>query len=223
MLQLTIDEVNAIGNVNPYSISDTPPDDNGCKEAKAALEALSMVYMDRTLMPLPTESLCKRCPFPFCVHAEARSAQDMVKARLLLIMNQLNVKLEQRLKWVANELGVSIRSAQRYTHKRNGCIWCSLASMSTAPVYYTTNVYTMVQYGCAPTIVLNAHRRANSVELNSMQTQVEYVFPACGLEYCGSECTHEFWVVRGVDEQEANNVYKRMRLLRQFAPIAIDN
>lgn len=140
---------------------------------------------------------CDKCPFPFCVVAEASIIKYELKEHLARIMRRLGNSMEE----TAKAMKVSIRSTYRYTsaHEHVSCVQCNL--LHSQDVMCRSNIYTVVCKDGQYITILNKHGHATERELWVVECFIEYVFPSSIAEK--STNGHDCWALSRVELEEA--------------------
>lgn len=156
----------------------------GCKPAASILNVKSK------------DVNCNKCPFPFCVIAEAQIIKIELREHLMRIMNRLHSTAEE----TAKVLDVSMRSVYRYKNTRDtGCTWCNLTH--SQDVLCKSNVYSVVRMGMPYFIILNKHKCVTEPEFKQVEYFAEYVFPSGIIRKLNGG--HDYWVVNRVEPEES--------------------
>lgn len=153
---------------------------------------------------------CNRCPFPFCVVVEARIIKTELSEHLARIRRRLGSSVEE----TAKALGVSLRSAYRYTsvHEDTGCTQCNLTH--SQDVMCKSNIYSVVYADGRYTIVLNKHQHATQQELKTVECFVDYVFPSSVMKKSTGD--HDYWVLSRVEPEEEEGFRSMCDALSKF-------
>jgi len=139
---------------------------------------------------------CNKCPFPFCVVAEAQIIKIELREHLVRIMSRLHSTAKE----TAKALDVSMRSVYRYRNACDtGCTWCNLTH--SQDVLCKSNVYSVVRVDMPYFIVLNRHQCATGPELKQVEYFAEYVFPSGITKRLNGG--HDHWIVNGAGPEES--------------------
>lgn len=139
---------------------------------------------------------CNKCPFPFCVVAEASIIKSELREQVARIMRRLGNSMEE----TAEAMKVSLRSAYRYVsvYEDVNCAQCSL--IRSQDVMCKSNAYSVVCRGEQYVIILNKHKHATIQELKAVEYFIGYVFPSSIVRK--STNSHDYWVLSRVELEE---------------------
>jgi len=153
---------------------------------------------------------CDRCPFPFCVEAEAEILRYELREHMVRSM----LKLGATMREIAKSMGVSLRSVQRYASSREEvyCEQCNL--IHSQYVMCKSNTYSVVYENKVYSVISNRHGHASESAINSVECFIEYVFPDSPIEIHTGE--HDYWPLRKIGLKEAENFEHMCEALNKY-------
>lgn len=143
------------------------------------------------------------CPFPFCVVAELSDARDIVNEYTAMFMKELGNTAQE----IASAIGVSLRTAQRYTGQREYYTCPECRMVHSHDVVCRSLTYSVTHSGESYIILLNRHGHATEIESSTIGLFIDYVFPDSMIEKGTNG--HDCWTLSRVSSEEAGN-FKRM-------------
>jgi len=152
---------------------------------------------------LGTEVGCSGCPFPFCVVAEMGSIRELINEQAAYAMRSLGRTVQE----VANAIGVSLRTVQRYTGQGTTyeCPQCNM--VHSKEVACRSQVYSVIPYKESYITLLNRHGQATKSESSAVELFIDYTFPDSIIQKHMDG--HDYWMLSRVSIEEANN-FKQM-------------
>jgi len=143
---------------------------------------------------------CVDCPFPFCVITEMGSIRKQLRVSSARIIEKLNCSMGE----LAKAVGVSTRTASRYT-KKHACKQCDL--LWSEHVMCKSISYTVIRVQEHYTVLLNQHRQATGREFKTIMNFIDYIFPSSSM--CRVHDHHDRWMLSGIERNEEED-FKNM-------------
>lgn len=158
-------------------------------ECKAASSVLKNVITD-----------CDLCPFPFCVESEADLLLFELREQFAKAMHQLGVSADE----IARTLGISLRSAYRYTNSQTSydCAQCKIVHSSN--IMLKSSLLTLVKDNDSYQVLLNRHGQATTTEKSGLLVFVDYVFPDSRV--VTNVGAHEFLTISNIDQSDVKKL-----------------
>lgn len=143
---------------------------------------------------------CDLCPFPFCVESEASLLLFELRGQFAKAMHQLGVSADE----IARTLGISLRSAYRYTNGQTtyDCTQCNIVHSSHAML--KSSLLTLAKDNNSYQVLLNRHGQATTTEKSGLLVFVDYVFPDS--KVVPNVGAHEFWTVSNVEQSDVKKL-----------------